>query len=380
MQEGIFALCCHHLLQQQNSNGELRFTMLETIREYALERLNEHQETAIVQKNHSLYYLQVVEAAESELQDASEAIGLHKLTLEYANIRVALEWALHQHWHDVLARFAGVLYRFWFFRDLQTGRYWLEMAIAHWQHLSSESLAKVLLGAGTLASRQRDYAQATVWLKESLALYEQLNSTAQLFKLHYELGIVSLCQEAYHQAQAHFECSLTLARQLGTVTAIGLALAFLPAPLLYQGHCAQAKLLLQQALQFNRDQNNAYLVGVCLVGLGHVLLAMGEYEQVQQHCAEVARFCQEFQYQEGWGWVLEMFAGLAAMQQQPEQAVRLYSAAEQVRQETGAPVPPHIQKFYAPFMATARQQLAEVEFIAAWAEGRSLSPENAITF
>ena len=156
------------------AGDEPRLTVLETIREYASERLAESGETAAIQQRHAEYFLQFVEQAEAHLFGADQANWFARIEREHGNIRAALQWAIERREHEKGARLSGSLAWFWLIRGyLSEGRAWLEKTLATSDTLTPVVRAKVLLGIGMMAWAQGDYRQAAPWCEESLALFRR---------------------------------------------------------------------------------------------------------------------------------------------------------------------------------------------------------------
>lgn len=163
------------LRQTAHVDGEPRFTMLETIREYALERLAAGEEADEIQNVHAAYYLALAEEAEPELNGAEQRAWLERLEAEHANLRAALQRSLEREDRETALRLGGALWRFWLSQGhLNEGRRWLEEALAGGGGASASTRARALNGAGTLAHYQGDYGRAAELCGESLQLSRRL--------------------------------------------------------------------------------------------------------------------------------------------------------------------------------------------------------------
>jgi predicted ATPase len=141
---------------------EPRLTMLETVREYGLERLSASGEAAVIRRQHACLYVELVEGLEPRLAGAEQAVWLERLEQDHANLRAALEWSQGTDGDtEIGLRLAGALWRFWWVRGhLTEGRQWLEAALARGADAPAALRAKALHGAGNLALPQGDYARA----------------------------------------------------------------------------------------------------------------------------------------------------------------------------------------------------------------------------
>ncbi len=204
--DGLASLRDQSLVQQEpalDPEDEPRFTMLETIREYALERLAANGETEETSRRHAGYYLALAEAAEPELRGPAQGVWLTRLETEHDNLRAALHWSLESGAEETALRLGGALWRFWYMHGhLSEGRRWLEMALAKSSAVPASVQAKVFNGAGNLAYGQSDYARAAAWHEASLALQRDLGDKAGLAASLTNLGNIAWSQGDYVRAQA----------------------------------------------------------------------------------------------------------------------------------------------------------------------------------
>jgi hypothetical protein len=171
----LAALVDHSLLSPaQDGAGAPRFTLLDTIREYALERLELSGDARELRQRHAAYFLQLAEQIEPELQGSDMRTWLDRLEAEHANLRAALTWALGQGMVELAARLASALTAFWDVRHRHEGRDWLEAVLTSGASLTPAIRAKTLHAAGWLARALYDGATAIALLEESLALYRAL--------------------------------------------------------------------------------------------------------------------------------------------------------------------------------------------------------------
>ncbi|HEY6745791.1 MAG TPA: tetratricopeptide repeat protein, partial [Mycobacteriales bacterium] len=254
----VAALVDQSLLQRITTDGvEPRFAMLETIGEFAMERLVDSGEETEASRSHAAYFRQLAESAESGLRGPDQQEWRDKLEADLDNLRAALAWGTSASAEDEDAahglRLAGALWYFWFQRGLPgEGRRWLARALARARTAGADR-AQALLGAGTLAWRQGDFSDARVHLDESVALWrDTADRRGQAEALHV-LGHVEFDQRDYAAAQALFEESLA-AYQLAADTPGSLPLmADLGLVAYHRGDYAQAGVVFEESLaQFRR--------------------------------------------------------------------------------------------------------------------------------
>src|SRR5437588_1196035 len=232
--EGLATLVNHSLLRsEEQANGEPRFRLLETIRDYALERLIESGEEEALRRQHATYYLALAESAEPQLVGAEQELWLALLEQEHANLRAALGWLRQSGAVELALRLAGALYLFWFTHGhLSEGRAWLEglarLSGGGGSGAAVTSLqAKVLHGAGVLARAQGDYGSAVALFEQSLALFRYLGHKQEIARSLNHLASLACQQGDYGRATALGEQSLALRRELGDTQGIAHALSSL---------------------------------------------------------------------------------------------------------------------------------------------------------
>jgi len=428
--DGLAALLDHSLLQQElGSDGRPRFTMLETIREYAREQLVASGELAEVQRHHSKYYVMLAQRAEPGLQSAQQAMWLSQLDPEYDNLRLALGWSLELS-GDICTglELAAALGNFWNIRgNMSEGRRWLERVLATNPFLHSlaardpackQAWAKALNWGAVLAWQQNDYAQTRALAEESLVLFRELGDKRGIATALFSLGVVAFRYAEYTHAVALLEEDLVLSHEVGdkrlicsTLSVLGniaraegdlaravvlhqqcLALAYelqepqnlawrlnaLGETLHYQGDNLQAALLFEQSLALARKHGEKPGMAVALYGLGLVAHARHDYALAQLHLLEGLSLRREIGDRNGVAQTLERLAAVAVARQQTERAVRLCASADALRRAIGTRLNAVQRPLYEHTLSTARAQLGETAFAAAWAAGSAMSLEQAI--
>jgi predicted ATPase/transcriptional regulator with XRE-family HTH domain len=196
---------------------EVRYGLIETIRQYGRERLERSGDAAVVRRQHLEWYMRPAERAEPELTGADQGVWLRQLEAEHDNQRAALEWSQGEAQGSVVGlRLAAAVWRFWLVHGhLREGRRWLQAVLAGSGGALPAVRAKALYGAGALAEDQRDYAAARAFFKESLALRRQLADQRGLASSLSALDHVACCQGDDAAACVLLEESLAMSRDLG---------------------------------------------------------------------------------------------------------------------------------------------------------------------
>jgi len=214
----LFRLTDDSLIHVDHDGADARSRILESIRDYAWERLRERREIRALRDRHAAYHLSLAERAEQPLKGgADQAAWLDRLSREHDNLRAALQWLLDA---DSIAdglRLAGALWRFWYRRGfIAEGRVWLARLLERdVSDVPAAVRAKALGAAGTLATFQGDYAEAEAHAAASLALWRDIGDPAAVANTLNNLGNIAYNQADYGRAQAQYEEALALAQDLG---------------------------------------------------------------------------------------------------------------------------------------------------------------------
>ena len=275
--DGIASLVDKSLLRHEVGPGhESRFVMLETLREYAREKLMGAEEMAPAQDNHLNFFLNLVEAAAPQMQGAEQEWWWQRFEAEHDNLRAALQWSQRLDKAEIGLRLVTVLWRFWEVRGyLSEGRQWLEAMLA--QSNGTPALrAKALAGAGALARNQGDYEQATARLSESLALQRQLGDKRGIASALNHLGRVFYLRGDYKGAISLLEESLAIRRQLGDRKGMADSLGHLGLVLKALGDYERAITLHEESLALQRELADKRGIATALSNLGFVRYDQGD--------------------------------------------------------------------------------------------------------
>ncbi len=412
--DGLTSLVDKSMLRQEEGvDGEPRFVMLETIREYAQDRLVRSGQEPALQQLHAAYYLAFAEQAEPALRGAQQMLWLERLECDHNNLRAALSWTIAAGKPELTTRLCAGLWRFWHARGhMSEGRRWLETALVHAEGVTRAARAKALCGAGVLAFSQDDYYQAREYFAESLRLQRLVGDKERVAQVLTNLGLVAYWQGKYRDAVSLLEEALGLFRQIqdkyGMASAlhymgmavlnegdyeraapliekslglfqeldhkIGIAMAmnFQGRSALFQGSYAKAATLLECSLELMQKLGNKPGIARSLTYLGRVALSRGEYEQAALLLEESLALFREVGDREGIATAMEGLAGLAGAQGDATRAAQLGGAAAALRREISAPPQPADRPYYEQMLASMRTQMDEGTFSKAWAAGQSM--------
>lgn len=463
--ERVASLIDKSLLQQIEQEGEEpRLLMLETIREYGLERLKANGEMKAVQQAHAAYYLKLAEEAEPELISPQQAVWLERLEQEHDNLRATMSWLLEQGTSvastEMALRLSSALEEFWYMRGHHNeGQAFLKEALARSGKVSPEVRRRALYATGDMAMCAGDLDQAQLLFEEGLRLSQEAGDTARIALFLYGLGWVSWSRREYIMAQSLAEEALAFWRKMGDREHIAWTLHLLASLADQQGEYARTRTLCEEMVRIHRESGNQSGLAHALCELAEVLfvsqsdpatvhLLLNESQAISQElgdksvmadCFSLAGRLALYQgdamtarslieqglalyretefrlegisqslsllgkvaatqgnytaardyYEEGLAlqksmdtiWAASSMEGLAnavAAQGELVWAARLYGAAAALRERKDIHFPPIERATYEDSVATIRKQLGEQAFATAWAEGRRMTPEQAL--
>lgn len=488
------------LVLAEEQDGGMRYRLLETVRQYAQDRLLESEEPEALRGRHLSWYLAMAENAARQSRGPNEKIYLDLLEGELDNLRSALDWALRNDDVESGLLMAGTLRPLWYDRGyLIEGRRWLEAFLSRSNHSPMPARAKALLASGTLARRQGDTAAARPLLEQALEISRRLGDKQGIARSLNWLASLAASRGDLIVARSFFDESLVTWREIGDKAAIGYVLSDLgemllgkdpteartvfeeslellresewkegiAVPLVHlaglaatHGNLTRARMLAEESLALSREMGHRELVSTALSYLGRIAAAEGDYDRAQSLLEERLAIERELGSKSGTGFALtelgslaqsqrdqvrarslleeslklaqeinskELMAssqirlghlaktegdldraadlykkslklvvdlgnrvglppcleGLAAVVTTKEQwgrAARLFGVSETLRVSLGIPVPPFNRPDRERNIQLTRAAMGEEAFMAAWAEGQAMKPEQAIEY
>jgi predicted ATPase len=358
-------------------SGE-RFWMLETIREFALERLEESGDAGDLRHRHGAYFLGLGEVAKPELQGFSSSIWFDRFQAEHDNVRAVLGDALERGRADVALRLGGAIWLFWLTRGYWSeGRRWLESALAAGTESDGHLRFDALWGAGLLAVWQGDLERGRAAADELLALGADTDSTWAR-----AIGVDIAALVAHHRgdwdsaAQLHAETA-QLARELGDSWLLGIAVNNLGDVALNRGEYERAVGLFEESLAIGRERQDQETVSRAFVNLGLATLKLGDVERATALLRDGLVAAREIGLVEGF---IQGFVGLGATyaREDPPRAARLLGHADLLCEETGSNLQNFEGRLRDETEAALRARLGEHAHAAMLAAGRALALEDAL--
>lgn len=400
-----------------------RYWMLETIREYALEKLAESDEADRVHARHAEYYLELALEAKSKLKGPEQLVWLDRLGEEHQNLLAALEWSSSSATGAQPGlRLAVAMWRFWEIRGyLAEGRKWLHTLLAKPPVAAlTVERSSALRAAGRLALLQGDYASARALYEEGLDISQRLGDKPGISSALFNLGFVAFDQGDYGMARARYEAALPLLREMGDSYFTAGALYSLGNLAVQEEDYELAASRYDESLQMYREMGDLHGMGNALLGLGELARSTGDYEAAHtlnsrslqiweelRHRLNTALTLHNLGYVERWhgdlGKAHDLFAralkiyrdieessgladcliglaSIAAGESDPERAVRLISVANLLMENSGYSLGAAERKEYEQTLSASRAALNSSLFDKALDWGQNIPLEQAIAY
>lgn len=358
-----------------------RCRLLESVREYANERLAELGEESAVRDRHLRFYVALAKAAERELVGPEQSRWLALLDAERENVLSAHAWCEHVvDGAELGLDLAHALKLYWFNRGLINLAYRLTVeALARGGEGERTTLRSLgLYTAGQICSYMGRYAEAQAFLQDSLAIARELGSKARIAAVLQPLGLAALGQGDVEAASAYLEEAATLARGQGNQREIAAAVTLLAMLRRSKGRLEEADALYREAISLARELGDQESVAIGLLNLAICAIARGNGAAARALLLDAHELGQSAGSRPVGQSIIDIAAGLAASLHDYERAARLYGVAEEQARKTGLRRDAADEAFLAPLIAEARARLQEAAFRQAEAAGRALSYEDAL--
>ncbi len=364
------------LVATGSDEDEPRFTMLETIREYALERLDKAGVKQPAYAAYARYYLTLAEKTGRAIWQPDEARYLLRLTGERENLRAVLGWAIEED-VEIGLRIAGALKRFWNYDGhFSEWRGQIEQLLRRGGNAPRPLRAGALSAAGWLALLEGDTATAVDRHREALQIERDLDNRAMIMWTLDGLGLAQVSGGDATSAATSFQEAIDISWELEVSHLRGPAEYGMGLTFHVQGDLDRAREHLQVSIELYRNLQERFAIGSSLRALGAVALAQGEYAQAQSLYQEGLQAALRVQHREGVATSLEGIAAALASLGHLERAARLWGAAEAVYEELHGPagdgeVPLARLPQLSPHLSTIATRFSEPGWKGAQAKGYS---------
>jgi predicted ATPase/class 3 adenylate cyclase len=427
--DGLAGLVNKSLVQVEEQDGEFRYRYLETIRQYAMERLLEAGEAEEARGRHLAYFLDYARRAQEHYGTLQRLLWLNRLELEHDNIRSALGWALDRD-PEAALRMVSTLRNFWLSRSYLTeGANWFRAALSRAEALGTgdstlDTLrAQAYTDLAMLSINRGDHRAAQRAAGEAIKLARQLDDPLQLARALNFLGLASafagektlafdslheseaLCRRfgfdddlasillslvyitmeihgasAIQQLESYMQESLALSQGSVDPDAAVRTEGILARLALFRGNLGDARKHADRMLEWHRQLGDHLSVTGHQSEMAHVAREMGNYDEALALYRETLPEWQQIGHRGAVAHQLECIAFIARAREQGERAVKLLGAAEALREVSNSPRTPQEDITHRQEVTVLRAGMSGKTFDSLWAKGRSMSMEQAIDF
>ena len=427
--DGLSGLVNKSLINVEEQDGEARYRYLETIRQYAMEKLLESGEAVDARNHHLACFMEYARNTEEKLVSAQRLLWLNRIEVEHDNLRSALGWALESDPESAL-QMVGLLCVFWLSRSYLTeGCSWCQAAISRADALSlagpniDQTRAQAYTALAMLSVNRGDHHTGQTAAKQGVALARQLDDKLTLVhalnflgfsstflgdvtlafdslhesedicrKLGYREELANVLQalayvtmevhgpEAAEQLQSYMEESLALSQGSVDLEAAVRTEGILARLAFYRGDLPEARKHADRMLDLHKGMGDQLGTTAHQSAMAHAARQLDNFEEALALYRETIQEWQEIGHRGAVAHQLECFAFIAKAQEQGERAVKLMSAAEALREASNSPMTPQERIEYANEVASLRSGIDEKTFVSLWAEGRSMTMEQAIEY
>jgi non-specific serine/threonine protein kinase len=380
--EGLAALVDESLVRQRETEaGEPRFSMLEIVREYALERLSDFGQADETRRRHLEHFVAFAEAAEPHLATGDQIEWLTRVENDHDNLRAALAYAIETADSSSALRLARGIRRFWHIHGyLAEGRQVLESVLAITADAPSELRANALNMIGILAGEQGDFGVAQVKFSAALEDARAVGATRAISSALVNLGNMAFYGRDLGAARDLYKESIEHFASLGDARGEALAKENVGLMALTAGDVPEAVRWLTGALELARDVGDDREIAAASRSLAAAMIELGEAVKASGLLEESLALARELGEPHGIAISLETFAGLAATRDDVERAAMLFGASDAVRASIGAQRQPDQQILYDRWLARTLAQLDTNTYSTRYEDGRALSLDDACAF
>ena len=361
---------------------ETRYGMLEPVRQYASEKLQESGEAGMVGRSHAACFLALAERARPEVLGERQVEWLERLEREYGNLRAAMSWALDAGDGATVVRMGWTLWYFWWARSYhREGRSWMEEVLKCTLPLALRGRALVV--AGTLAYGHGDYERCERYSQEGLELCRQVEDELGGAWARVGVGLSAMSTSDYEAAMSHLQEALRSFRRLDEGYGVAHVTNFLGMAARMRGDEGQATPMFEEGLAVARrigDRSSTY---IALYNLAQAALSHGDHDGAAPLFEEGVILSEQMGDRANAAYCLEGLAVVASARGEEERSARLIGAAEGLHKVVGVPVyvyyEPHRSR-YERTVAAVRSSLGEEAFEEARERGGEMTFEQAVGY
>jgi predicted ATPase/DNA-binding CsgD family transcriptional regulator/DNA-binding XRE family transcriptional regulator len=413
------------LVVADRSSSETRYRLLETIRQYARQRLEEQGDEEACRDQHLLYFIQWAELLAPTIEGRDQLIVLKRYEIEHDNLRTALEWSKtngkkakeglrlaaacspfwssHSYLGEGRRHLAEALFSnnvkdrsstharalMWsailayFQADYPAGQPLIEEALAIWRALGQEDhleLAVTLQIYGGFRMEVGDYENALPLFQESLEIYTQLNDKKGMGRRLGDLGWSAMRTGDYQLAQIHLEKNLALAQESEDKTGLNWAYSGLGEVAVRLREYTRASDLLEKGLALSRERGDKWQEATILGSLGWVALRLRNYDTLRKLLSESLSLRMDIGDKGGIAWCLEKLGEAAVLERQYPKSVTIFASAAALRLPIHSVIDPVDQPEHDSILSGLRSILDPEIFKACWEKGEGMQLRDVVAY
>ncbi len=382
--DGLAALVDHSLVRRRDDE-HVRFSMLQTIRDYALELLEDHGGEAAVRDRHAHFHLELAEAFATGEGDETAAHA--RIDIEHDNMRAALTWWLERAGEQpepnsgLALRLAVALGRFWYRHGHAVeGSEFLERTLANHIEGLEDVRANGLRLLGVLMDQRGDLERATRLFEEALTSFRSRGDRVREGACLNSLGVVARSRLDFERAKGLLTESVAIRRELQDSSGMSSSLSNLAILYMDLGDTERARELLEETMMLDQERNDEWGVAVTSLNLGVAKLELEEVQPAADMVRSSVQGLVKLGDLDGVAEGIEALAGVAVAEERFVRAARLAGAADALRRALGIPLAEVDRVRFDRWLSEPRRRLAGEGFGAAWAEGAGMTTEQAIDY
>lgn len=375
-------LCDKSLLLTEQRAGKTRYRMLETIRQYADERLREAGEAGLWRRKQLEYLVDVLQS--EYFRGLEQGVALELLATEHDNIRAALDWSCTDRDHVLSAlRVAVKLWRFWITRGyVNEGRHYLEAALATDATCVVPPLLRTeaLHALGESVRALGDADAALRYHTESLDTSRRIGDTRSVAASLNCLGLVAADADDLVSARRHFEESLAILRNIGETWGIAKCSSYLAVVTRREGRAEEAETLFTESLRMFEDTGDRQAAAWTLVGLASCALARGQPQIARDRCEQALDIARSLDDRLTVARAFEVLGEVAYAFELPDVTVRMLAKASRLRQDVGASSSMRAQtrEERDQLLARALAMIGSSNYESAWQAGWTMPADQLV--
>ncbi len=360
-------------------DAESRFGLLETVREYAIEKLEQLEDAADIRKRHAAYFLELAASAHSHLHEPGQLEWLNNLDRDYTNIRAAIDWAQDQNDLESVAAFGSALWYYWYVRGRTSeGLAWMLRALPGASGQSARM--QILLTAAVMLGRQGKHDESLSHVELALPIIRELEDTFREIVAHITIAFAFAGLSCPDQARHALENSLELAETHGPGWIVPHVLAGLARVEASQGKLDRSVDLAERARSRQPAEGDPSVASFALITLATIRLLRREIDEAERLFLEGLAFAKSTENPNLEASSVEGLFAVAMARNQTLKAATLWGTAERLRETVSVPLLQMEERIYLPLVADARLKLGEQAFTQAINEGRRPSVDCATSY